>query len=227
MGLLKRLFGTNGAREAAGPPSSQFEDSETTTELSSRNAPRRELVQVVLRDTMRRHGIPSDWIECRLLSVMSARRGPGMHVQLVVRQGDDRLLTYVHAFQESFLREVEKFEPKASEWIFSLSWQFEGKRLTSDRQMPPPSTWGKEVALPAAPAQKPAARPARAPVSAPAPEPAPAEDAELEQDLKALFAIRDAVLKDNGADEDAHPEFAPTQPGFTEEDLPAPGSKRR
>ena len=226
MGLLKRLFGGKaGARDAGGPPTSQFGDSETTTELSSKNAPRRELVQVVLRDTMRRHGIPSDWIECSILSVMSARRGPGMHVQLVVRQGDDRLLTYVHAFQESFLREIEKFEPKADEWIFSLSWQFEGKAVPSNKEMPPPSTWGKATAGPA-PAQAPKA--SRAPAAgAPAVAPAPAEDAELEQDLKALFAIRDAVLKDEVADEDRHPEFAPTQPGFEEDDLPAPGRKRR
>lgn len=222
MGLLKRLFGgKDGGRDAAGSPMSQFEDSETTTELSSKNAPRRELVQVVLRDTMRRHGIPSDWIECRILSVMSKRRGPGMHVQLVVRQGDDRLLTYVHAFQESFLREVEKFEPKADEWIFSLSWQFEGKPLQTHKEMPPPSTWGKMGGRPLAPAAP--AAPAPAPVAAPR----ASEDAELEQDLKALFAIRDAVLKDNVADEDDHPEFAPTQPGFSEDDLPVPGSKRR
>lgn len=228
MGLLKRLFGNrDGARAGNGLPPSSFDDSEVTSGLSAKNAPRRELVQVVLRDTMRRHGIPSDWIECRILSVMSKRRGPGIHAQLVVRHGDDRLVTYVHAFQESFLQEIEKFDPKADEWIFSLSWQFEGKPLTSNRQMPPPSTWGKEGARPAAPAQEAAARPAKAPVAAPVPEPASAEDAELEQDLKALFAIRDAVLKDTGADEDGHPEFAPTQPGFTEEDLPASGRKRR
>lgn len=226
MGLLKRLFGgKDGGRDAAGAPMSQFEDSETTTELSSKNAPRRELVQVVLRDTMRRHGIPSDWIECRILSVMSTRRGPGMHVQLVVRQGDDRLLTYVHAFQESFLREIEKFEPKADEWIFSLSWQFEGKPVQTHKEMPAPSTWDK-VATRLAPVQAPRVPAAPAP-AAPMPAPPPAEDAELEQDLKALFAIRDAVLKDNVADEDEHPEFAPTQPGFSEDDLPVPGSSKR
>lgn len=204
MGLLNRIFGgKDKARTGvAGPPTSQFHDDETTTELSSKNAPRRELVQVVLRDTMRKHGIPSDWIECRILSVVSTRRGSGMHIQLVVRQGDDRLITYVHAFQESFLREIEKFEPKAEEWIFSLGWQFEGKPLPNHHQMPDPAIWSGSKANGAARAAA-----------------APAQDEELEQDLKALFAIRDAALKEDVGDKD-HPEFAPTQPGFDEQDVP-------
>lgn len=207
MGLLDRLFRNKEQPSArlSAPPTSQFQDSETTTELSSKNAPRRELVQVVLRDTMRRHGIPSDWIECRILSVVSNSRGTGMHVQFVVRSGDDRLITYVHAFQDSFMHELERFEPKASDWIFSLSWQFDGKPLPAHAAMPDPAIWG---GVPKAAPGTPAA-PAKAP-----------QDADLEKDLKALFAIRDAVLKDTAAGElaeDEHPEFAPTQPGFAED----------
>lgn len=208
MGLLDKLFRNREApstRLSAPPPTTQFDDSETTTELSSKNAPRRELVQVVLRDTMRRHGIPSDWIECRILSVESSSRGTGMHVQFVVRSGDDRLITYVHAFQSSFMQELEKFEPKAADWIFSLSWQFEGKPVPTHAAMPEPAVWGGAKAPAAAAAQV-----KRASM------PAPGQDADLEKDLKALFAIRDAVLKDT-ASEDDHPEFAPTQPGFAED----------
>jgi hypothetical protein len=209
MGLLDKLFRNKDATSTrpSAPPTSQFQESETTTELSSKNAPRRELVQVVLRDTMRKHGIPSDWIECRILSVASNSRGTtGMHVQFVVRSGDDRLITYVHAFQTSFMQELEKFEPKAAEWIFSLSWQFEGKPEPTHAAMPDPGIWGGTKRGPA-----PAAAKGKA---------GPATDADLEKDLKALFAIRDAALKDTAAGQsadDEHPEFAPTQPGFAED----------
>jgi hypothetical protein len=210
MGLLDKLFrNKDGAStRPSAPITSQFQDSETTTELSSNNAPRRELVQVVLRDTMRKHGIPSDWIECRILSVVSNSRGSGMHVQFVVRRGDDRLITFVHAFQSSFMRELEKFEPKAAEWIFSLSWQFEGKPEPTHAAMPDPGTWGGATRAAASAAAKGKGAPAAG------------TDADLEKDLKALFAIRDAVLKDTAAAdlaEDDHPEFAPTQPGFAED----------
>jgi hypothetical protein len=105
MGWLHKIFGEDKDGEA-GPRSSlgasQFHESETTADedAAARNAPRRELVQVILRDTMRKHGIPSDWIECRILSTVTRSGRPGMHVNFVVRQAHDRLLGYVFAFQD-------------------------------------------------------------------------------------------------------------------------------
>ena len=111
----------------AQPPqdeSPQSDESDKASEHSKGRDTRRELVQVVLRDTMRKHGIPSDWIDCRILSVQTRQLKAGMHVQFVVRQGDEQLLNYVHAFQDSFWEEILKFEPQAREWLFSVAWQF-------------------------------------------------------------------------------------------------------
>ncbi len=192
MGLLKRIFGGDKGVPASVPASSQFHESETTTEQGSNNAPRRELVQVVLRDTMRRHGVPSDWIDCRILSVVSRSAVKGMHVHLVVRQGHERLLTYIPAFQSSFMSALQKFEPRAQDWLFSLSWQFDGISENNYPQMPDPHSW-------------------TAPASAAPAAAAPADD-EVMQDLKALFAIRDAALKEGAAAD--HADFEPTRPGF-------------
>jgi len=127
VGLLKKLFRGPRAGTAAEPVTSQFHESETTVEhAGSGNAPRRELVHVVLRDTMRKHGIPHDWIDCRILSVVTRTRKSGMHVQFIVRQGEERLLEYVHPFQDTFWRELEKFDPRPREWLFSIAWQFDG-----------------------------------------------------------------------------------------------------
>lgn len=200
MGLIKKIFGDKSARQSQ-PASSQFHESEDT-EPGSKNAPRRELVQVVLRDTMRRHGIPSDWIECRILSVVSRSVLPGMHVTLVVRHGHDRLLTYVPAFQGSFLHAVEKFEPKAAEWLLSLSWQFEG--MSGQAQMPEPGSWGGAAAGATAAAATAAAAAAAA---------ASTHDDEMEEDLKALYAIRDAAIAQDPTRPPAgHADFEHTQP---------------
>ena len=143
MGLLKKIFRQRRRWPRAPPESSQFHESETTAqEQGSRNAPRRELVQVVLRDTMRKHGIPSDWIECRVLSVVTRNRMAGMHVQFIVGKQQSALLDYVHAFQDSFWQEMEKFEPRAREWLFSVAWQFDGPAPPAKRSMPRPSGWG-------------------------------------------------------------------------------------
>ena len=174
MQLINKLLG----RSAPGVhrDESQFQDSDTTAEASSRNAPRRELVQVVLRDSMRRHGIPSAWIECRILSVSSrSTMSHGMHVQLIVREGADRLLSYVPAFQNSFMDEISRFDPRVGDWLFSLSWQFQNLTATV---MPDPGVWaGSSIAalLASTPstAASLAAQDGSSPTAAPGPTPAP------------------------------------------------------
>src|SRR4030095_16135519 len=129
---------------------------------------------------MRKQGIPSDWIDCRILSAQTRQGKAGMHVQFVVLQGDEQLLNYVHAFQDSFWEEIFKFEPQAGEWLFSVAWQFCGK-----------------VARDSAPMTSPAVRTAEPASQEPEdgdtqPQLEDAED--LESDLQALYAIRDAAL---------------------------------
>src|ERR1700710_311474 len=141
MGLLDRIFGGGKDPDAPGPAAStQFRESEPDTEESrtSRNAPRRELVQVILRDTMRKHGIPSDWVECRILSSISRSGRAGLHVNFVVKKAHDRLLAYVFAFQDSFERELARFEPRAKDWLISLGWEFQG---FNGARMPAPNSW--------------------------------------------------------------------------------------
>ncbi len=205
MGLLRKFFRDKESGDAQGlsgpPTSSQFLESETAHGPGSRNAPRRELVQVVLRDTMRTHGIPSDWIDCRILSVVSRNSISGLHVTFIVKQGEDRLMEFVHPFQESFMRELEKYEPRAKDWLFSLSWQFDGKSRAAPAQMPDPQVWGGAAAGRSGPAPL-----------------ADAEADDVAEDLKALFAIRDAALRQPPAEPPAdHIDFEPTRPGEAEE----------
>ncbi|HSV36573.1 MAG TPA: hypothetical protein VLI46_13505 [Ramlibacter sp.] len=144
MGLINKLFGGKEDKLAQSVPS-QFKESLTAVEQTkSRNAPRRELVQVVLRDTMRKHGIPTDWIDCRILSVMTRQHKSGVHVQFLVRKGDDQLLNYVHAFQESFWKEMGRFDPQVSDWLFSVAWQFYGKATRDFAPVVDPGSWKDE-----------------------------------------------------------------------------------
>lgn len=187
MGLIKKIFGGRGADRRDG----RFDDSsdsESSAPSATRSGQRRELVHVVFRDTMRHHGIPSDWMEATVLKVSQGARA-GLHVQLLVRREHEQLLAYVPAFQESFIAALHRFDAGAAEWMKSLSWQFEG--------MAP-------AASPAPPGLKPRA-------TAPAASAAPADDSDLQQDLKALFAIRDQALRDTSGDDDPN-DFQPTQP---------------
>jgi hypothetical protein len=185
MGLLKKFFGGRDAAPEEPPASSQFHESETTAqEQNSRNAPHRELVHVVLRDTMRKHGIPSDWIESRILSVVMRNRMSGMHVQFIIGKEEPRLRDYVHAFQDSFWTELEKFDPRARDWLFSVAWQFDGPAPPTKDSLPGPSGWhgpdsgwqGQDSGMDGDT------------------QPPEIGADELASDLRALYAIRDAAL---------------------------------
>jgi len=186
MGLFNRIFGDGGAarRESR---YSDTQDSEVARPGASRTGQRRELVHVVLRDTMRAHGIPADWMDATVLKVGQGARA-GLHVQLLVLREHQQLLAYVPAFQESFIAGLRNFDARALEWIKSLSWVFEGTAASAS--LPRPDLKVASAVPPAA---------------------ASSDDADLQQDLKALFAIRDQALQDTSDDEDPR-DFQPTQP---------------
>jgi hypothetical protein len=221
MGLLKRIFGTNGSQRetGAGSESEQFHESGSTSNEAetSRNAPRRELIQVITRDTMRKHGIPSDWIECRILSTLNRTGRAGLHVNFVVKQAHQQLLGYVFAFQDSFLSELSRFDTRARDWLVSVGWEFEGHGVAVS------ASDGQGFKVPAAAAAAAARTPLVAPEQVRAFAPTddamgaelPKSDEDMQRDLQALFAIRDAAIADAAKNESPErlerPDFEPTQ----------------
>jgi hypothetical protein len=142
--LISRLFGSRTAapaRRAGLEASGAAEDSPATIEDGSDNALRRQLVHVLLRDVLRRHGVPSALIECQMLVVASRSRGPGMYVRLVLRQWDERLVHYAYAFQNALIADILRFEPTAADWLHGVSWQFEFDASCPYTELPDKSFW--------------------------------------------------------------------------------------
>jgi hypothetical protein len=167
MSLIGKIFG--GDSKPSSGASSRFAEGHSQTvgaHTKSRSGARRDLVKLALRDTMRRFGVPSDWIDCRALSALTRDQQSGMHVHFLVRKADRQVLNYVHAFQETFWQEIESIDPQARQWLFSVGWEFYGR---SDQQA-------------SAPAQQPVGRDQR--VQAP-------ED-DVASDLEALQALMSA-----------------------------------
>jgi hypothetical protein len=192
MGLMKKIFGGGANDATAADESPQSDQSDKAADHSKGRDTHRELVQVVLRDTMRKHGIPSDWIDCRILSAQTRQGKAGMHVQFVVRQGDEQLLNYVHAFQDSFWEEILNFESQARDWLFSVAWQFDGKVARSSA--PPPVTHART--------DSPAGQ---EPEEAGDTQPQYEDEEDLASDLQALFAIRDAAISGAKVDPGSSP----------------------
>lgn len=188
----------SGLKPAARTPAATNRDSQHTIEDNSDNDTRRQLVQVLLRDCLRRHGIAADWVECQMLVINSRSRGPVMYVRLVLRHWDARLMTYAFALQNELLAAITQFEPQSSTWLHGISWEFKVGDSCPYPDMPDPAVWGPP-ALAAAATAVPAA--------------ADIEDDMMRdlKDLKNMFAARDASIEQETAS-GGHVDFQPTQP---------------
>jgi hypothetical protein len=168
--LITSLFGGPAKQAVSTRPPVSSRDNPLTIEDGSDNATRRQLVQVLLRDALRKYGIPPRWIDCQMMLVSSRSRGPGMYVRLVVRQWDDRLLNYAHAFQTALMVEITRFEPQASQWLHGISWQLEVADTCPHTAMPDKSFWADPARpVPTPPQISHIAAPAATPVAAAAP----------------------------------------------------------
>ncbi|MEP6790481.1 MAG: hypothetical protein ABI907_03865 [Ramlibacter sp.] len=197
MSFLSRLFPP--APKAAAPQPTQSSKSLATSQLSTR----RELLRVVLRDTLIKHGIPTAWVGAEMVQAMGRSREPGMHMRLLVRHWDPRLLNYGVAFEKSFAARVMVFDPTAATWLAGISWQFALLDEDVCPPLPEPGTWNAPLAAAAAAAEIAVVDAAR-----------PDARAELDR----LFAETDAKKLKRYADDmdepGEKPNFEATQPMF-------------
>ncbi len=137
MSLFDLLFGTQRKHKKA--PASVLRSS---TQLSgSPGATRRELIRVVLRDTLKLHGVPAEWITAELLNTTSREGKPGMHVRLVLLHWEPRLLVHCVALQNSLQARLEMFDPLAGNWYSGLSWRFALADESACPPMPEAAFW--------------------------------------------------------------------------------------
>lgn len=134
---------------------------------------RRELLRVRTRNTLRLSGIPETWIEAQVLLEPAGGR-TFMHLRLVVRHWDPRLMRYAIAFQRKLMEEIERIDPQAAQWLLSIVWAFPPELEAPDLELPQPSAWLDLEAKPSG-------------------------HDELASDLARLYAVRDADLSHPGA----------------------------
>jgi hypothetical protein len=189
----------------------------------SQAATRGQLVHTVMRDLVRKSGIPAGWIQCQIHVVSSRKRGQGIFVRLVVKQWDQRLMTYAFAFQKALLTDIVQLEPKAAAWLHGIAWQLEVASTCPVTDLPDSQFWQTQgkvdpfdiVAMPASamPVHAPVPAPMAAPESVAAVTPSetfaldelellppvlvepPTPENDTAEDLEHLFAIRDRELK--------------------------------
>lgn len=205
--LFRKLWGRAPQNELTDTKSASAADSPLTIEEGSDNAMRRQLIMVLLRDVLRRHGIPQQWIELQMLVVSSASRGSGLYVRLVLRHWDARLLDYAQAFQNELLTDIGRFEPMASEWLHGISWQLEMSESCPYTSVPDKAFWQEPAQRQAPPA--PPVGVNEAARAAPPAKATPKND--TREDLNQLFSIRDREINSAAAN-DGPLEYETTRP---------------
>ena len=250
MNFLKRIFAAPMPAPTPGSnsqPASQFSlpasSQHAQNPLAQQNAGRRELLRLVLRDTLNRTGIPTSWVGADLLAATSRGREPGIHMRLLLKHWDPRLMLHGVAFENAFRKRVLTLDPLAERWLLGISWQFSLADDSSCPPMPHPGVWTSSVPTAAVLAAAEAASEAEVRMNASDPAdllggsivisgPAATPDssaarpaaaaasarAEAKADLERLFAIRDQDLKRHAQAGDTEPpSFAATQPAHLNE----------
>lgn len=209
MSFMHRLFGQDKPAAARNSQPAQsrsaFQASEVSRQSESPQGVRRELLRLVLRETLKTNGMPADWIAVDAVSVTSPVRGTGMQVRLTVRHWDDRLPQYLMAFQQNFEARLLTFDPMASQWLMGFSWHFDLPADAVWPRLPEPATW-------AAPPQV-VAQPDIFPPPASSEAAAGSAARLTREQLEREFAADDQRFRASQADFAPTEAFAPTEPG--------------
>lgn len=216
-GSLTRWLGkpapARGGSKSAGPNSVQFVASQqgASVQSGSAHAVRKDLIKMVMRECLQRNGIPDAWLGAELLRASNSKREHGIHVRLLVRQWQPRLLQHAVALEADLHQRLLVLDPLADNWLTGFSWQFVLDDASACPPLPRAGTWTAPLAAAdtAPRADTPAAETAPGDIIA-GPVVIPKSEDDVRADLERLLALRDDDVRRHVAG--AEDGFAPTRP---------------
>jgi len=103
----------------------------------------RELLRVVLRDTLKKTGVPPQWIGGETTPTVDADGKVTIEVRLILEAHEPRFLYYLAAFQKEFEARLLAVEPRAWDWVARVSWSLAAQldEADPDFKMPTADYW--------------------------------------------------------------------------------------
>ncbi|MBA3059251.1 MAG: hypothetical protein KJ614_02860 [Gammaproteobacteria bacterium] len=111
------------------------------------NDVRRELIRVVLKDTLRLHGVPFGLLACEVIIVARAPGEEELHIQLVMMKWNEQLLRYASALQQQLRLGLDRFDPSIDHSRYIFSWRLSPDCGCPFPFMPDPKSW-RQSAMP-------------------------------------------------------------------------------
>ena len=104
---------------------------------------RRELLRMVLRDTLKHTGVPQQWIGGEATPFTDEEGRLTIEVRLILECEEPRFHYYLAAFQSEFEARLLAIEPRAWDWVSRISWSLSSHRKDNDPDfvMPSPDYW--------------------------------------------------------------------------------------
>lgn len=213
MGMLEKLLGKKEAPAPARQPraaatnSTQFTPSHLASGTAgSPHSVRKDLLRLVLRETLSRNGIPQAWLSADMLRTTSTKREQGLHVRFLVREWEPRLLMHGPALEQEFAQRLGVLDPQSADWLMGFSWQFALDDASACPPLPHPGSWTLPPVTEAPAAAAHETKPADI-IEGPVVIARAGED--VRADLEKLLAVRDADMQRHAQGGDA---FAATRP---------------
>lgn len=108
----------------------------------------RELIRVVLRDTLRKNGIPTDWIGSQIASRTTPGQPTVHQIQLVILKWHEGLLRFAPLLQQQILRSLQQFDPQSDHSGHTVVWSFAPNCGCPYTTLPAPSYWSAAAEKP-------------------------------------------------------------------------------
>jgi hypothetical protein len=94
-----------------------------------------------VRDTLRKHGIPASWIGAETLPAKNPSEIRGVHLRLVVKKAEPRLLVHLVALQRAIQVRLAEFDARSSQWLVGTSWRLDVPLGSETSNLPGPDFW--------------------------------------------------------------------------------------
>lgn len=107
----------------------------------SRSQARGDLLFRAIRQVVTEHEIPPNWIGAETIPARAPSDKGGIHLRLVLRTADSRLLSSLVALERAIEVRLAQLDSQASNWMKGVSWRLDVPFDSAAGDLPGPDFW--------------------------------------------------------------------------------------